>query len=343
LIYIVSDHRGSYHYVVDKLMAEAGAELIALHPDRRDRTISKLAIVRQMLTPRLLRLRKRWNGDDVVLVIGWYVVPVLLLLRLRFLCRPRRLVSMATFVQDARLRRAVNVLLAALKADELELIAFSEAERRNLVETVGFPPGRVHRVVYRGKLGASVVEGVPGRDYIFTGGYTNRDYETFFAAVRPLEYRVVAVASALNDLGSAPPNVDLRVDISWDEFEQLIAGCALLVLPLRAGGEACGQNVLFRGLRHHRPVVATRHEALVDYLGDDYPGFVPTHDPVALRTAVKRGLSDETFRRRLLERVAARARAFREQEDFEAEILRILVRPGGAHGPALRAHEAAPS
>jgi hypothetical protein len=338
----VSDHRGSYHYVVDKLVTEAGAKLITLHPERRDRTISKLAILRQMLSPRLLRLRKRWTEADVVLVFGWYLIPVLLLLRLRALRRPRRLVSMATFVQDARLRRAVNLILRALRTDELELIVFSEAERRNLVETVGVPRDRVHRVVYRGKLQASA--GAHGNDgaYIFTGGYTNRDYETFFAAVRPLGYEVVAVASARNDVGAPPPNVDLRIDIAWDEFEQLIAGCALLVLPLRAGGEACGQNVLFRGLRHHRPVVATRHEALVDYLGDDYPGFVPTHDPAALRIAIERGLSEEPFRRRLLERVTARARDFREHEDFETEILRILVGPGHTHGPAPRAPEGTP-
>jgi glycosyltransferase involved in cell wall biosynthesis len=320
----VSDHRGSYHYVVDRLLADAGAELIALDPARRDRTISKLAILRQMLTPRLLHLRKRWTGDDVVLVLSWYVIPILLLVRLRALRRPRRLVSMATFVQDARLRRAVNLLLGGLKIDELELIVFSEGERRNLVDVVGFPASRVHRVIYRGKMLNSVVTADPDRAYIFTGGYTNRDYETFFAAVRPLKYDVVAVASALNDLGSPPPNVDVRIDIPWDEFEQLIAGCALLVLPLRAGGEACGQNVLFRGLRHNRPVVATRHESLTDYLGESYPGFVPADDPIALKTAIERGLGDEGFRHLLLERITATARSFREREDFETEIAAIL-------------------
>jgi glycosyltransferase involved in cell wall biosynthesis len=321
----VSDHRGSYHYVVDKLLEEAGAELIALHPDRRDRTISKLAIVRQMLSPRLLRLRNRWTADDVVLVISWYLIPVLLLLRLGVLRRPRRLVSMATFVQDARLRRAVNLLLAALKVDELELIVFSEAERRNLVDTLGIPPARVHRVVYRGKLSEPVSVDDSDGGYIFTGGYTNRDYETFFAAVSPLRYHVVAVASAHNDIGAPPPNVDLRIDIPWDEFEDLIARCALLVLPLRPGGEACGQNVLFRGLRNNRPVVATRHESLIEYLGEDYPGFAPGHDPVALRTAIERGLHDDEFRHVLLGRIAATAQSFREREDFETEIVAILT------------------
>jgi glycosyltransferase involved in cell wall biosynthesis len=322
---MVSDFRGTYHYLVDKLEGEAGAQLIELDPARSlDRTISKLGILRQMVSPRLLRLRGRWTRDDVVLVISWYLIPVLLLIKLRLITRARRLVSMAAFVHDRRLRQLVNLLLRALKSAELEFIVFSDAERRNLVEAVGIPAGQVHRVVYRDRMSEGVVASETHGGYIFTGGYSNRDYETFFAAVSALRDPVVAVASALNDLGATPPNADVRVDIPWDEFEQLISGCALLVLPLRQGGEACGQNVLFRGIRHERPIVATRHDSLVDYLGDDYPGFVPARDPEALRVAIDRGLRDDGFRLALIERVEATARRFREEEQVEAEIVRIL-------------------
>jgi glycosyltransferase involved in cell wall biosynthesis len=324
VIYIVTDFRGTYHYVVDRLQ-EDGAELIELHPERDlDRSISKLEILRQMITPRLLRLRNRWTADDAVLLIGWYLIPVLLLVRLRLLPRPRRLVSMAAFVHDERLRRAVNVLLRVASGDELEFIAFSEAERRNLIEVVGVAPARVHRVVYRGNKDESAGATASGGDYIFTGGYSNRDYETLFTAVSGLDNDVVAVASALNGLSDPPSNVDLRLDVSWDEFEQLVAGCAVLVLPLKEGGEACGQNVLFRAIQHHRPVVATRHDSLIDYLGDDYPGFVRAHDPAAMRAAIEQALSDDDFRLSLLERVETASRWLTEQEHVETEIVGIL-------------------
>jgi glycosyltransferase involved in cell wall biosynthesis len=299
--------------------------LIELDPDRGlDRTISKVGILRQLMTLKLLRLRRRWSREDAVLVISWYLLPILVLIRLRVLSRPARLVSMAVFVHDDRLRVVVNRLLQALRVADLEFIVFSEAERRNLVESVGVPCARVHRVVYRGNPLEPVRVPASGGGYVFTGGYSNRDYETFFAAVRGLPYEVVAVPSALNVLDDTPPNVDVRVDIPWDQFEELIGGCAVLVLPLRAGGEACGQNVLFRGIQQSRPVIATRHDALIDYLGDDYPGFVPPRDPVALAAAIERALTDEQFRAALSERVAAAARWFREQEQVEAEIARIL-------------------
>jgi glycosyltransferase involved in cell wall biosynthesis len=331
VIYIVSDFRGSYHYVVDMLREDAGAELIELDPDRRlDRSISKLGILRQITTPRLLGLRRRWTEDDAVLVIAWYVLPVLLLMRLRLLRRPRRLVAMATFVHDSRLRRAVNLLLRALASEELEFIVFSDAERHNLVDLVRIPPARVHKVLYRDKFAESDAAVAAEGTYIFTGGYSNRDYRTFFGAVRTLNDPVVAVASALSKLDEAPPNVDVRLDISWDAFEELIRGCALLVLPLRAAGEASGQNVLFRGIRHVRPVVATRHDSLVEYLGHDYPGFVPASDSEALRHAIDRGLRDDAFRRSLIEGVRAASQRLREQEHVEAEIASILMRPAEA-------------
>lgn len=324
VIYIVTDYHHTYHLVVDRLIADAGAELIELDPDRLDQTISKVHILRQMTSPRLLGLRKRWSDDDVVLVMSWYLIPLLMLMRLRLLRQPRRLVSLGAFVHDERLRRVVNLLLRALKLDRLEFIVFSDAERRNIVEVVGIPSTRVHRVVYRGRIPETADAADSNGGYIFTGGYSNRDYKTFFAAVQPLKRNVIAAASTFNELQDAPPNVDLRLDISWNEFEELLGNCALLVLPLRAGGEACGQGVLFRAIQRSRPVVGTRHDSLIDYLGDDYVGFVAPNDPQALRTAIERALRDDAFRRSLLAGVRNASRSFRDQERIEVEIAGII-------------------
>jgi glycosyltransferase involved in cell wall biosynthesis len=329
VLYIVTDYAGTYHLVVDRLRDDAGAELIELDPQGgTDRALSKLGILRRLVTPRLLRLRNRWTGDDVVLVMSWYLLPVLSLVKLRLLGAPLRLVSLGTFVHDRRLRQAVNVLLRALAVDQLEFIVFSDAERRNLVEAVGLSATRVHRVVYRGRRLDSAATRASGDGYVFTGGYSNRDYRTFFAAVRGLKGDVVAVASDLNDLGDPPTNVDLRKDVSWDEFEQLIRRCGVLVLPLEEGGEACGQSVLVRGIQHSRPVVATRHDSLVDYLGDDYAGFVPPRDPEAMRAAIERGLHDHAFRESLLARIEAASRTFDDRGQVEAQIARIVAPDG---------------
>jgi glycosyltransferase involved in cell wall biosynthesis len=330
VLYILTAFRGSMPGEVDgvlrKLEDEAGAEVIRIFGDRGPRgvSVSRFQTARYSMSPRLLRLRNRWTDDDTVLVIGWYVIPIMMLAAVRLLRRPQRLVSLGTLMHDALLRHAVNQLLRSFKFDGLEFIVLSDAERENLVDVVGIPPERVHRVLYRVKWSDEPAPDCHGA-YVFTGGYTHRDYPTFFAAVAPLPYDVIAVASQFNDVRDPAPNVDLRIATPRDEFEQLVAGCSLLVLPLRAGGEACGQTVLLSGIRHDRPIVATRHHALIDYLGPDYPGFVPAHDPAALRDAIARALSDPSFRRSLRDRVHASGEKLRDMEDLEDDFFRILA------------------
>jgi glycosyltransferase involved in cell wall biosynthesis len=344
VIYIVTAFRGSMSRevarVMEKLEDEAGAHVITIFGDlgrraasprsawRRPATISRFQTARYSMTPRLLKLRNRWSCDDTVLVISWYVVPILMLVGIGLLPRPRRLVSFGMLIHNPALRHMVNQVLRRFEFDGLEFIVVSDAERANLVDVVGIPAHRVHRVLYRHSWSDDRPSECHG-GYIFTGGYTHRDYATFFAAVAPLPYDVIAIASQLNDVSNAPPNVDLRIARPKDEFEQLVAGCSLLVVPLRAGGEACGQTVLLSGIRHHRPIVATYHDSLVDYLGFDYPGFVPSHDAEALRSAITQAVSDPSFRRSLVERVHASALKLREMGNLESDFLRILA-PGRA-------------
>jgi glycosyltransferase involved in cell wall biosynthesis len=325
VIYILSDYRGSYHHLVDRL-EERGAELIELDPKRElDRAISKAGIVRQLLTPRLARLRGRWGPEDTVLIISWYLLPALLLLRLRILPRPRRTVAMAVFVHDERVRRVVNLLLRAMRPKDVEFITFSKGEGRNLIERVGVPAEHVHHVLYRGSGEEPASRRSVDGGYVFSGGYSNRDYDTLLAAVAGLDCEVVVVASALNEIDAVPGNVRLHVDISWEDFDELISACAVLVIPLRDGGEASGQNVLFRGIHHGRPVIATRHEALVDYLGDDYPGFVAAADPIALCEAIERAIADGPYRAALVEQVEATGKWLARQEGVEMEIAAIVT------------------
>ena len=331
MLYVVTGSRTSIGAIgasiIKRLEEATPAEVIQLQSERPPKRIfvSKREMVRLTFTPRLRTLRGRWSEDDVVLVIGWYLVPILILLKLRLLPWPRRLVSLAAFTHDRRVRSAVNYVLRASKHDALEFVVLSGAEQVNLVDTVGLSPERVHRLVYRGTSSADETQCESG-SYVFTGGHTNRDYGTFFKAVESLTCDVVAVVSPLNDISDAPSNVDLRIGTPRADFERFVSSCAVLVLPLQEGGEACGQTVLASGIRYKRPVVATRHDSLLDYLGSDYPGFVPPHDVTALRTAIDRTLSDPQFRDLLVRRIAKSKDMLEEMGDIEDDFVRILAR-----------------
>jgi hypothetical protein len=82
-------------------------------------------------------------------------------------------------------------------------------------------------------------------DYIWTGGRSHRDYQTFCSAIAPLQYPTQIISPRLEEQlqhGSSfegnhlPPHVSLVHDdgsnLSWN---QSIAGAKLVVLPIRAG------------------------------------------------------------------------------------------------------------
>jgi hypothetical protein len=335
----VTDSRASYPSLVQGLEDAARARIVELDPghgpDMSSPIVSKGRIARRLISPAVLGLRRHWGGEDAVLVISWYLLPILALIRVGALARPRKLVAMGVFVQSPSIRRVVNAILRSAMIPELEVIAFSEGERRSLIDGVGIPGERVHKLIWGGAAVAAFeteADEVRRADapYVFSGGYANRDYATLFAAVDGLDYPVVVVASSLNRLHDLPANVNVRTDVPEEEFDRLLAGSHLLVVPLRATGEASGQSVLFRGIQHGRPFVGTRHDGLIDYLGEGYPGFVPAEDPAALRAAISRAMSEEHFRHDLTREVSARREVLRHQRECVSEVLAIL-QDGQAH------------
>ncbi len=330
MLYVVTDSSRSYPAIVELLERSAHARVIHLDDDPRvsqARGPSKARILIRLLSPSVLCLRREWGRADRVLVINWHAVPILALVRLGYLRRPEQLVVMGTFVQSPLIRRIVNVFFRCTMIPELEFIAFSQGEHTLLTERVGLPPERVHKLMWGGHADALVGE-APESPYVFTGGYANRDYDTFFQAVRGLPEQVITVASRRNRLRNVPPNVDLRLDIPLDEFHQLLGACHVLVVPLRPVGEASGQSVLNRAIRYGRPVIATRHDGVVDYLGAEYSGYVTPGDPEALRSAIGRVMSDDGYRQKLMEEVELRRRALDQVERNPAQqVLAVLQRP----------------
>ena len=109
-----------------------------------------------------------------------------------------------------------------------------------------------------GRAGAGMVS---DDGFIFTGGYSNRDYDLLLSAAAEVPAPLVIVASSRNQISAAAgPNTTIHRDLPEGEFETLLARSRLVAMPLKSQGEACGQSVLLRVLRNGKPLVATRHE-----------------------------------------------------------------------------------
>lgn len=299
MIHVLLSRAGSYRDIVDHLAA-GGARITNLGPDASS-TFSlhgKLSILLAMFSRKLWRARKLWSSADRLLVIGWQALPVLAMIRLGLLPRPHKILVMACFVHSPALRRVVDLAWRLLRIPQLGFITFSLGETRNLIDTVGMPASAVHFHLWRQELNGRVApDQVRDGGFIFTGGFSNRDYDLLLDATRDLDTPLQVVASRRNHISALPgTHTTIHLDLPEEQFEKLLAQCRVVAMPLKSQGEACGQSVLLRVLRNGKPLVATRHEAIEAYLGTDYPGFVAHDDVAGMRDTLQRALQDDAFR-----------------------------------------------
>lgn len=98
-------------------------------------------------------------------------------------------------------------------------------------------------------------------NYIFTGGYTNRDYDLVInLAKRFPRQNFIIVASALNRLDQIedkPENLRIFTDLPKEQFESLLAASTIVLIPLREDVGASGQMLAISALRNGKPTIYT--------------------------------------------------------------------------------------
>lgn len=130
--------------------------------------------------------------------------------------------------------------------------------------------------------------------YIFTGGYTNRDYQIMsrLAYMMPNQ-RFVFVCSKLNEDFIVPSNVKVYKDIPTDQFQNLLMKSAIVVIPLKEDVGSSGQMLCLQAMRCAKPIVYCNVSAISYYFknGCGYPYKIG--DIESLSSAVNDALSNK--------------------------------------------------
>ena len=178
--------------------------------------------------------------------------------------------------------------------------------------------------------------------YIFCGGKTRRDFDTFIAAVEALPYPVKIVTTSNDDIAEhgshladrpLPPHIEVvRVDGSARPFIELLAGARLVVQPIKPDICGVGIGVYILAMALRKCVVMTAGPTTNEDLSDDEAMIVPPSDPVALREAIRRAYTDDVLRSRLAENGHKVATAMGGEEQLFARIVGWLERDW--HGSA---------
>jgi glycosyltransferase involved in cell wall biosynthesis len=150
-------------------------------------------------------------------------------------------------------------------------------------------------------------------DYIFTGGKSRRDFDTFCAAMNDLPYRAIILTpqrseSAYHgtafDAATAPSNVEVIHDdgtsASWNRYIAESKFVVFCISPDTISASGVGAYLVAMALR--KCVIITECPATRGILTSGREAvIVPPRDPHALANAIRRVSEDEEFRQTVAE------------------------------------------
>jgi glycosyltransferase involved in cell wall biosynthesis len=155
--------------------------------------------------------------------------------------------------------------------------------------------------------------------YIFTGGRSLRDLDTFVAAMRHVCHRAILLLPPLEarkehgttlELPELPANVEVVRDdgsaASW--HDHIRRAKIVVVTTLPSSIRAIGISTYLVAMAYKKCVVMTDGPATRDILHDEAI-LTPAGDPAALAAGINRAVSDDDLR----ERTAAAGRRYAEQ------------------------------
>jgi hypothetical protein len=213
---------------------------------------------------------------------------------------PRRLAlmvcRMAEWAGHAERRTLLGYRRVLAGADLV--VCFSANQEQVFQRTLGVDPARLlcvplgvdqHLFAPRPEL-----QSPPQERYVLAVGEDPySDHQLLLEAVRNtrIPVRIHAPRPASGDL---PPNVTWVSDpLDGEAYRRAIAGAALVAVPTRPAQHPAGSTLLLAAMASGIPVVATRSQAMRDYVSHGVNGLlVPPGDAVALARAVQRLLAD---------------------------------------------------
>lgn len=136
--------------------------------------------------------------------------------------------------------------------------------------------------------------------FVFSGGTTNRDYETLVKAMADIPDTKLKVIAKGKDYPGPAPNLEFLENIYGADYERAVFDASVVVLPLFNKCFSSGQLTLLRAMELGKPIVASDVPGVRDYITPDHDGIlVPDGDAAAMSAAIRRLLDDEGERQRL--------------------------------------------
>ncbi len=139
------------------------------------------------------------------------------------------------------------------------------------------------------------------KDYVFSYGNSDRDYDTLINAFRGLPYRLYILTQSYQPPQNLPENVHvLKKKRVGKDLMDLIGAARLVVIPLQQGDVAAGQTAMLESMAMGRPVIITENFATVEYAKHGETAFFcPPRDQECLRRLIRNLWQDSIYAERV--------------------------------------------
>jgi glycosyltransferase involved in cell wall biosynthesis len=300
-----------YHDVWDELGRRAQLDVIELAHQAKPGELPQFSKARHVveIAKALVVSRKpvlrAMRESDVVILHTHALLPALVHLRTsRRRGRQATLLSTGLSFRSEPLMRLYGLLARVLGARQVTFLADNGVQVDMLRRYFALPADHVRLVPVGFDRGGHETR---HDGYVFTGGYSNRDFHTVIEAFRGSPHRLVLCAVPENDLpDDIPDNVQIVFNETPEEFSHWLAGAEVGIVPIHPDRGGSGFSVLVEHYYHGQPTIVTDDPSMRDYAAADSTIFVSPYRADAMREAVGRLMADDALRHRL--GAAARAR-----------------------------------
>ena len=221
-------------------------------------------------------LRRRCKRDIILLADNVVTIPLLFLVKiLPFISARKKIIAMSFFLHGIGGKKFIQKILRFLLNDKkLLLIVQSKYEEEYYSQLMDrdriiYFPFCQHEVSISEDCGK-------GEEYIFAGGYTNRDYECMFEAARNINHNFTIICSRLNQitgLNRKPDNIRLLRDTKPADFHGYLKNSKIVVIPLKEKAGSSGQMVSLAAMLFKKPVIYTNIDSVSQYFEDGVSGI----------------------------------------------------------------------
>ena len=179
------------------------------------------------------------------------------------------------------------------------LICVSRAQKKILVEELGFPAGRVTALfnpIDEKYFNASDIPATNDKgDYVFSCGLENRNYSLLCQAAALLPYPFRVAASGFMSLSGfqeharpdVPPNMILEPRLSFDDLKQTYAHAKFVVVPVNDVPYAAGVTGLLEAMAMGKALIVTASSGIEEYIRPGLSALVVPPEPAALADAIR--------------------------------------------------------